>query len=62
MKIKVKDYYAIKRGNKRSEALSKEERVEIARNAIKKRWENYRQIQEKMEYEEDKKYIRKIVK
>lgn len=41
MKIKVKDYYAIKRGKARSSLLTKEERAEIAHKAVKARWENY---------------------
>lgn len=57
MKIEVKDYYAIKRGNARSNKLSKEERIEIAKKAINARWENYRK-----ELEEDKKYLKKVVK
>lgn len=57
MKIEVKDYYAIKRGNARTQKLSKEERVKIATNAVKARWERYRK-----EDEEDKPYRKKIVK
>ena len=58
MKIKVKDYYAIKRGKARSEALDKEERIKIATEAIKARWERYKE-----EDKEDAKYKRrKIVK
>lgn len=40
-KIKVKDYYAIKRGKRRSKALSPDRRKEIARNAINARWNKY---------------------
>lgn len=57
MKITVKDYYAIKRGNARSAKLNKEERIKIATKAVKARWERY-----KKEDEEDKKYRRTIVK
>lgn len=56
-KIVVKDYYAIKRGNARSEKLSKEERSKIAVNAINARWKRYKQ-----ENDEDNKFRRKIVK
>lgn len=40
-KIKVKDYYAIKRANARAKKLSEERRKEIARKAIEARWNNY---------------------
>lgn len=40
-KIKVKDYYAIKRANARAKKLSKERRKEIARKAIEARWNSY---------------------
>lgn len=40
-KIKVKDYYAIKRANARAKKLSEERRKEIARKAIEVRWNNY---------------------
>lgn len=40
-KIKVKDYYAIKRANARTKKLSEERRKEIARKAIEARWNNY---------------------
>lgn len=40
-KIKVKDYYAMKRGKRRKETLSEERRKEIARNAIRARWNKY---------------------
>lgn len=56
-KIEVKDYYAIKRGNARNNKLSREERIKIAKKAINARWENYRK-----ELEEDKKYLRKVIK
>lgn len=57
MKIKVKDYYAIKRGKARLTTLTKEQRAEIAHKAVKARWENYLE-----ENEEDKKYLKKITK
>ena len=40
-KIKVKDYYAIKRANARAKKLSEERRKEIAKKAIEARWNNY---------------------
>ena len=40
-KIKVKDYYAIKRANARAKKLSEERRKEIARKAIEARWNSY---------------------
>lgn len=57
MKITVKDYYAIKRGNARTEKLSKEERNKIAVNAVNARWKRYKQ-----ENDEDNKFRRRIVK
>jgi len=44
MKIKVKDYYAIKRGKARGEKLPKSRRKEIARQAVLKRWNEYEKI------------------
>ncbi len=38
MKIKVKEYYAMRRANARAAKLSSEERKEIARRAAAKRW------------------------
>ena len=38
-KIKVKDYYAIKRANKRAKILTKEKRSEIARKGANIRWQ-----------------------
>lgn len=38
MKIKVKDYYAMKRADARSAKLSSEKRKEIAMRAAQKRW------------------------
>lgn len=38
-KIKVKDYYAVKRGKIRREKLSKEKRKEISQKAVSKRWQ-----------------------
>lgn len=46
-KIKVKDYYAIKRANARKASLSKERRKEIARNAIRARWNKYEESKQK---------------
>ncbi len=40
-KIKVKDYYAIKRANARAKKLSEERRKEIAKKAIEARWNSY---------------------
>lgn len=40
-KIKVKDYYAIKRAKARSESLSAQRRKEISQNAINTRWNKY---------------------
>ena len=40
-KIKVKDYYAIKRAEARAKNLSKERRKEIAKIAIETRWNKY---------------------
>lgn len=40
-KIKVKDYYAIKRAEARAKNLSKERRKEIAKKAIEARWNSY---------------------
>lgn len=40
-KIKVKDYYAIKRAKARTESLSAKRRKEIAKNAINARWNKY---------------------
>lgn len=37
--IKVKDYYAVKRGKIRREKLSKEKRKEISQKAVSKRWQ-----------------------
>ena len=42
MKIKVKDYYALKRGKKRSKVLNELERKEIARKAAAARWNKER--------------------
>ena len=38
-KIKVKDYYAVIRANKRAKILTKEKRSEIARKGATKRWQ-----------------------
>ena len=38
MKIKVKDYYAVKRAKERRNKLNPEERREIAKRAAEKRW------------------------
>ena len=40
MKIKVKDYYAIKRAEARAKALDQKKRQEIAKKASQKRWAN----------------------
>ena len=37
--IKVKDYYAVKRGKIRREKLSEEKRKEISQKAVNKRWQ-----------------------
>lgn len=46
MKIEVKDYYAIKRGNARSQKLSGIERKEIAKRAAQKRWSKIRSLKQ----------------
>lgn len=46
MKIEVKDYYAIKRGNARSQKLSGDERKEIAKRAAQKRWSKIRSFKQ----------------
>jgi len=38
-KIKVKDYYAVKRAKARAKKLSRTKRKEISRKAVKKRWQ-----------------------
>lgn len=44
-KIKVKDYYAIKRAKARCESLSAQRRKEISQNAINTRWNKYEQTE-----------------
>ena len=46
MKIEVKDYYAIKRGNARSQKPSGDERKEIAKRAAQKRWSKIRSFKQ----------------
>lgn len=43
-KIKVKDYYAVIRGRKRAEILPEEKRLQIAKNANKKRWKTIKKV------------------
>lgn len=62
MKIEVKDYYAIKRGEARNNKLSKEERVAIARKAVQTRWNMARLKRIKQEDNEDNKWRKSICK
>ena len=62
MKIEVKDYYAIKRGEARTNKLSKEERVKIARKAVQTRWNKARMERIKQEDIEDNKWRKSITK
>lgn len=62
MKIEVKDYYAIKRGEARSNKLSKEERIKIAKKAIQARWDKARQDRIRQEDIEDNKWRKSITK
>lgn len=62
MKIEVKDYYAIKRGEARNNKLSKEERVKIARKAVQTRWNKARLERIKQEDIEDNKWRKSITK
>ena len=62
MKIEVKDYYAIKRGEARNIKLSKEERVKIAKKAIQARWDKARLERIRQEDIEDNKWRKSITK
>lgn len=62
MKIEVKDYYAIKRGEARSNKLSKEERIKIAKKAIQARWNKARQDRIRQEDIEDNKWRKSITR
>lgn len=62
MKIEVKDYYAIKRGEARMEKLSKEKRVAIAKKAINTRWSKARMERIRQEDIEDNKWRKSITK
>lgn len=49
MKIKVKDYYAMKRANARAANLLPEERKEIARRAAAKRWSKVKSFKQTLD-------------
>lgn len=49
MKIKVKDYYAIKRANERRNKLNPEERRAIAKRAAEKRWSKVKSFKQTLD-------------
>ena len=49
MKIKVKDYYALKRADARAAKLSREERKEIAKRAAAKRWSKVKSFKQTLD-------------
>jgi hypothetical protein len=49
MKIRVKDYYALKRANARATKLSSEDRKEIARRAAAKRWSKVKSFKQTLD-------------